>query len=138
MIKKISENEIEKTYELLLNYDKNIKNHYDLKNYINSDIYNVYVYVINNKIVGVIIYTILCDEAEILLIFIDENNRNKGIATSLITSIEDKKVKSILLEVSTKNEKALALYKKLNFKLINIRKNYYKDSDAYVLRKELV
>ena len=138
MIKKISENEIEKTYELLLNYDKYIKKHYDLKNYINSDVYNVYAYIINNKIVGVIIYTILCDEAEILLIFIDENNRNKGIATSLITSIEDKKVKSILLEVSTKNEKALALYKKLNFKLINIRKNYYKDSDAYVLRKELV
>lgn len=136
MIKKISENEIEQTYELLLTYDKNITKHYDLKNYINSDIYNVYAYEINNKIVGIIIYTILCEEAEILLIFVDENYRNKGIATLLINSIEEKNVKSILLEVSTKNDSALALYNKLNFKLINIRKNYYKDSDAYVLRKE--
>lgn len=136
MIKKISENEIEQTYELLLNYDKNIMKYYDLKNYINSDIYNVYAYEINNKIVGIIIYTILCEEAEILLIFVDENYRNKGIATLLINSIEEKNVKSILLEVSTKNDSALALYNKLNFKLINIRKNYYKDSDAYVLRKE--
>mgnify|MGYP004516559729 FL=1 len=136
MIKKISENEIEQTYELLLNYDKNIMKYYDLKNYINSDIYNVYAYEINNKIVGIIIYTILCEEAEILLIFVDENYRNKGIATLLINSIEEKNVKNILLEVSTKNDSALALYNKLNFKLINIRKNYYKDSDAYVLRKE--
>lgn len=136
MIKKISENEIEQTYELLLNYDKNIMKYYDLKNYINSDIYNVYAYEIDNKIVGIIIYTILCEEAEILLIFVDENYRNKGIATLLINSIEEKNVKSILLEVSTKNDSALALYNKLNFKLINIRKNYYKDSDAYVLRKE--
>lgn len=136
MIKKISENEIEQTYELLLTYDKNITKHYDLKNYINSDIYNVYAYEINNKIVGIIIYTILCEEAEILLIFVDENYRNKGIATLLINSIEEKNVKNILLEVSTKNDSALALYNKLNFKLINIRKNYYKDSDAYVLRKE--
>lgn len=136
MIKKISENEIEQTYELLLNYDKNIMKYYDLKNYINSDIYNVYAYEIDNKIVGIIIYTILCEEAEILLIFVDENYRNKGIATLLINSIEEKNVKNILLEVSTKNDSALALYNKLNFKLINIRKNYYKDSDAYVLRKE--
>lgn len=136
MIKKINENEIEQTYELLLNYDKNIMKYYDLKNYINSDIYNVYAYEINNKIVGIIIYTILCEEAEILLIFVDENYRNKGIATLLINSIEEKNVKNILLEVSTKNDSALALYNKLNFKLINIRKNYYKDSDAYVLRKE--
>lgn len=136
MIKKISENEIEQTYELLLNYDKNIMKYYDLKNYINSDIYNLYAYEIDNKIVGIIIYTILCEEAEILLIFVDENYRNKGIATLLINSIEEKNVKNILLEVSTKNDSALALYNKLNFKLINIRKNYYKDSDAYVLRKE--
>lgn len=138
MIKKISENEIEQTYELLLNYDKNITKHYDLKNYINSDIYNVYAYEINNKIVGIIVYTILCEEAEILLIFVNENYRNKGIATLLINSIEEKNVKNILLEVSTKNDSALALYNKLNFKLINIRKNYYKDSDAYVLRKEFL
>ena len=39
----------------------------------------------------------------------------------------------IMLEVSVDNKNAIKLYKKFNFKIINIRKNYYDNIDAYVM-----
>ena len=52
-------------------------------------------------------------------------------------NINHLKSKSILLEVSSKNRNAYNLYSKLGFKIINIRKNYYADSDAYVMKLEV-
>ena len=42
--------------------------------------------------------------------------------------------KTITLEVSSKNEAAIALYKKSDFKEVGIRKNYYEDSDAIIMK----
>ena len=39
----------------------------------------------------------------------------------------------MLLEVRCDNINAIKLYKKYNFKIINIRKNYYENNDAYVM-----
>ena len=39
----------------------------------------------------------------------------------------------ILLEVRCDNNNAIKLYKKYNFKIINIRKKYYDNMDAYVM-----
>ena len=39
----------------------------------------------------------------------------------------------IMLEVRCDNIYAIKLYKKYNFKIINIRKNYYLNNDAYVM-----
>ena len=33
------------------------------------------------------------------------------------------------------NEKAIKLYENMNFKIINIRKKYYNDIDAYVMER---
>ena len=42
--------------------------------------------------------------------------------------------KTITLEVSNKNENAILLYKKCGFKEVGIRKKYYIDSDAIVMK----
>lgn len=44
------------------------------------------------------------------------------------------KDKRILLEVSIQNKAAFLLYRKLGFQTIDIRKNYYHDSDACVMQ----
>ena len=41
----------------------------------------------------------------------------------------------IILEVASNNEPAINLYKKCGFKIINIRKKYYKNIDALVMEK---
>ena len=40
-----------------------------------------------------------------------------------------------LLEVSINNYIAIKLYENMNFKIINIRKKYYNDIDAYVMER---
>ena len=75
---------------------------------------------------------------ELETIIVSEYARNNGIATSLIKHfIKNYTINGdqIFLEVSCKNEQALKLYKKFDFNIINIRKKYYGDSDAYVMKK---
>ncbi|MGN1379229.1 MAG: GNAT family N-acetyltransferase [Bacilli bacterium] len=138
MIRKVFNEDINFLNIFLRKFDNNFEKHFNLTNYINNEIYNVLVYTISDQIVGFILSTTMYDESEIYIIFVDEKSRKKGIATKLINyHISQLSSKSILLEVSSKNEVAINLYKKLNFKIINIRKNYYKDSDAYVMKLEV-
>ena len=44
---------------------------------------------------------------------------------------------TILLEVNTMNYKAISLYEKYGFKEYGTRKNYYGNSDAILMKKEL-
>ena len=43
------------------------------------------------------------------------------------------KFEKIMLEVRCDNSSAIKLYKKFNFKIINIREKYYDGQDAYVM-----
>lgn len=78
------------------------------------------------------------DYYELELIIVSENSRKQGIGTKLINHFIDnflKKDDIILLEVSCENKVAINLYKKFNFEIINIRKKYYNNVDAYVMKK---
>lgn len=137
MIREINDNDIETISNLVYDFDQHFSKHYDLNYYLDNKIYKIFVYE-KEYIRGVIIATVLDNDLEILFIYVKNEDRNQGIATSLINYlIKEFNVKNIFLEVSLKNENAICLYKKLGFKIINIRKNYYKDSDAYLMRKEI-
>ena len=43
--------------------------------------------------------------------------------------------KPIMLEVNVKNLPAISLYKKMGFKQISLRKNYYNTDDAIIMRR---
>lgn len=137
MIRFINLNDIDFLNSWLKDFDSNFSNHYDLKYYLNNkDIYVCLGYELNKKIVGFILAMKLFDESEILILYVDKLFRKKGIAKKLINYlISPINSKSILLEVSNENLPALNLYDKFGFKIINIRKKYYQDSDAYVMRK---
>lgn len=88
-----------------------------------------------NRCIGYVLYQKIPSEnlIELHKILIDPLYRNQQYGTFLIKKTIQywKKLKyynKILLEVSEENHQAIHLYKKLGFKVINIRKNYYKDN----------
>ena len=136
MIRELRNADIDDLTELLLNYDKKIENHFNFKDYLENDIYSQYVYVIDDKIVGYILITIIDYLLEIHLLYVDNLFRNQKIGTKLIDYIINKySSHRFLLEVSINNYIAIKLYENMNFKIINIRKKYYNDIDAYVMER---
>ncbi len=116
------------------------------ESYLN-DAYNnpfnyIYVYELDEKIVGYISYTFDEEIAEMLNFCVDKAMHNNGIGTSLlnysINEFENLKGSSVILEVNSQNINAIKLYQKMGFKQISKRKAYYSDgNDALVLQKLL-
>lgn len=137
MIRELRNADIDDLTELLLNYDKKIENYFNFKDYLKNGIYSQYVYVIDDKIVGYILITIIDDLVEIYLLYVDNLFRNQKIGTKLIDYIINKYSNHrFLLEVAINNYIAIKLYENMNFKKINIRKKYYNDIDAYVMERK--
>ena len=80
-------------------------------------------------------------EYEILLIYVSKNFRKKGLGTKLLKKIEENNsnLKKIYLEVSEKNLQGILFYKKMGFKIVSTRKNYFlirnKNINALVMIK---
>ena len=130
MLNKCSLNDINRIKEL----GKLINNNFDKLNNIEDIINNneIIGYYIDNVLIGFIIYKKLYDVTELLYIVVDKIYRNKDIG-SLLMEYLIKISERILLEVRCDNNNAIKLYKKYNFKIINIRKKYYDNMDAYVM-----
>jgi len=68
--------------------------------------------------------------------------RKKGVAETLLKALlkesQKRGAKEVLLEVDSRNEAALNLYKKLGFKTVGERKNYYgPNTKALILKLTL-
>ena len=135
MIQKINLMDLDIIYNMGSLYDEDFRKKYNLDSYINNDIYIMNCYKENELIKGFIIANRLYENNEILLVYVDEKYRKKGIASKLINSLDNKKGNNILLEVSVENKPAICLYKKLGFDTIDIRKKYYNGVDAYIMKK---
>ncbi len=107
--------------------------------------YDAFTIYFNNILVGYIIAKIAFPETHILNLTISKNFRQKGLGTSLIKLIMNDSIirgtEDIILEVRVNNHEALALYQKLDFKKVGVRKGYYESEegreDAYVLKHKL-
>lgn len=100
------------------------------------------VYEFNDKIVGVLEYSILYERSEINYIYVDDNMRRKNIATQLIEAMisdcHEKNVENITLEVNEQNTKAIGLYQKMEFQEVARRKRYYGDKDAILMERRVM
>ena len=93
-----------------------------------------FVYVLENQIVGFVIYSLIYDRIELNYIYVDKENRNNGIASKLISyMISQNDFQNITLEVNINNKEAISLYKKHGFSVCAIRKNYYNGEDGYLM-----
>ena len=82
-------------------------------------------------------------ESDMMNVAVHPDHRRKGIAEALVTALShDLKEKGnvcLTLEVRDSNTPAIALYEKLGFMQVGLRKNYYRNpkEDARILRKSL-
>jgi len=90
-------------------------------------------YYLDNNLVGFIIYEQNYEVIDIIYIVVDKIYRHKGIGSILMNEVIKKECERIMLEVNVSNTNAIKLYKKFNFKIINIRKNYYENNNGYVM-----
>ena len=97
-----------------------------------------YVYLDNNQPIGLISYSLIYDRIELEYIWTSFIHRKKGIASKLMDKMIEEKVNNFTLEVCTSNESAINLYKKYNFKVVSVRKNYYGCEDAYLMIREMM
>ncbi len=75
-------------------------------------------------------------EVDISSIATVKERRRQGLARELLSyAVSHSSVKSMALEVSTKNEGAINLYKNFGFTLVAFRKGYYSNGeDAFIMR----
>ncbi|PPD25630.1 MAG: ribosomal-protein-alanine N-acetyltransferase RimI [Hyphomicrobium sp.] len=96
---------------------------------------------------GYIIGRIVADEAEILSLGIAEEARRLGHASGLVAQLGERAyamgAARLYLEVAAGNGPAIALYQRLEFKRLGVRRGYYRQAgrmaeDALLLGRDLV
>ena len=99
-------------------------------------------YIEDNKVIGVLKYSLIYDRMEIDNIEVIPEYRGKGIGTKLMSYLVslaiEKRVVNITLEVRISNEVARHLYKKFGFREVALRKFYYGDEDGILMEKQVM
>ena len=103
----------------------------------------VFGLLLSNLLIGICVFHVVLDEAQINYFVINEKYREKGFGSYLMSYLINQSSKSNLrklsLEVSHTNDIADRFYSSFDFSTVGIRKNYYKDgSDALLKEKNLI
>lgn len=136
-IKKISKNDLDQLVNISLERFKNES----WSNEQYSEAYNDNNYVFlgcfdNEKLLSFLVANESTDDVNILMLATSENNKNNGYAKSLIEYLQSyvkKQSKTLSLEVKENNLTAINLYTKLEFKVVYVRKHYYKDGQNAII-----
>lgn len=132
MVNNCKINDVEKIRELGKLINANFDKVNDIERLINED--KIIGYYDNDNLVGILIFEQLYEVIDLLYIVVEPIYRRKNIGTELIKYLIDNfTFEKIMLEVKCDNKNAIKLYKKFNFKIINIREKYYDNQDAYVM-----
>tara|TARA_B100002019_G_scaffold284731_1_gene292775 strand:+ start:366 stop:806 length:441 start_codon:yes stop_codon:yes gene_type:complete len=95
-----------------------------------------------NLVIGICVFHVVVDEAQINFFVVNPKYRKKGFGTYLMSYLikecEKLNIKKLFLEVSHKNFTAEKFYSRFDFSTVGIRRNYYKDgTDALLKEKRL-
>ena len=97
---------------------------------------------IKNLVIGICVFQVVLDEAQINYFVVNKKFRKKGfgsyLMSYLIKKCEKLNLKKILLEVSESNFNAQKFYSNFNFSTVGIRKNYYKDGSHALLKEKKI
>lgn len=134
MISKLTKEEVQEVIQLGKMLNPNFSKLFHIENLNPNE--TIYIYKENNINKGFIHIQNGLDIIDLLNIIVKPEYQNQGIGSVLLKYIIDNKQdKKIMLEVRSKNINAIKLYQKYDFKIINIRKNYYKDDDAIIMER---
>ena len=134
MISELTKEEVQEVIQLGTMLNPNFSKLFHIENLNPNE--TIYIYKENNINKGFIHIQNGLDIIDLLNIIVKPEYQNQGIGSVLLKYIIDNKQdKKIMLEVKSKNINAIKLYQKYDFKIINIRKNYYKDDDAIIMER---
>ncbi len=92
--------------------------------------------------VGMIVWQVVLDEAEILTLAVLPPARRLGLGRRLLDHAAAEAraagARKLFLEVAVGNEAALALYHSAGFIQVGVRRGYYKGTDALAMRRDLL
>ena len=95
---------------------------------------------LSNLVIGICVFQVVIDEAQINFFVVSQKFRGKGYGTYLmnylIKKCEQLNLKKLLLEVSQSNLTAERFYSRFDFSTVGIRKNYYKDGSNALLKEK--
>ena len=140
-IKHIYEKDIDLCYEL----DSNTISLWSKKQWaqeFKKEGIKVFGILISNLVIGICVFHVVFDEAQINFFVVNRKYRKKGFGTCLmgylIKECEKLNLSRLILEVSHNNHIADKFYSRFDFSTVGIRRNYYKDgSDALLKEKKL-
>lgn len=118
----------------------NYKKLFKLSEILKENYSKIYVYEKDKKVVGFLHATVLYETIDIINIVVDPRYRRNHIASNLfdfLLSEAPDTVCLLTLEVSEKNTIAINFYNNFGFEIINRRKGYYEDCDAYLMGRKI-
>ena len=138
-IKLINEKDIDLCYEL----DSNTISLWSKKKWADEfkkDGTKIFGLLIKNLVIGICVFQVVLDEAQINYFVVNQKFREKGfgsyLMSYLIKKCEKLNLKKLLLEVSQSNITAERFYSRFDFFTVGIRKNYYKDGSHALLKEK--
>ena len=138
-IKQINEKDIELCHEL----DSNTISLWSKKQWakeFKKDGTRIFGILIKNLVIGICVFQVVLDEAQINYFVVNQKFREKGfgsyLMSYLIKKCEKLSLKKLLLEVSQSNVTAERFYSRFDFSTVGIRKNYYKDGSHALLKEK--
>ena len=138
-IKQLNEKDIDLCYELDLN-TISLWSKKQWANEFKKEGTKVFGLLVKNLVIGISVYQVVLDEAQINYFVVNQKFRNKGfgsyLMSYLIKKCEKINLKKLLLEVSQSNFTAERFYNRFNFSTVGIRKNYYKDGSHALLKEK--
>jgi ribosomal-protein-alanine N-acetyltransferase len=138
-VKQINKKDIDLCYEL----DSNTISLWNKEQWVNEfkkDGTKIFGLLIKNLVVGICVFQVVLDEAQINYFVVNKKFRKKGFGSYLmnylIKKCEKLNLKKLLLEVSQRNVTAERFYSRFDFYTVGIRKNYYKDGSHALLKEK--
>lgn len=138
MIRELRKEDLYLFKELSTMYKTNFYELYNVDNIFDNKIERVFVYEDKYDLKGFILIEKCFETLSILHLFVSPDYRKQRIGSLLLDYVlSDTGIQNVILEVDVNNEPAINLYKKFDFKIINTRKKYYGQTDAYVMEKKV-
>ena len=138
-IKQLNERDIELCCEL----DSKTISLWSKKQWANEfkkDGTKIFGLLIKNLVIGICVFQVVLDEAQINYFVVNQKFRKKGFGSYfmsyLIKRFEKLNLRKLLLEVSESNVTADRFYSRFDFYNVGIRKNYYIDGSHALLKEK--
>ena len=140
-IKQINEKDIELCYEL----DSNTISLWSKEQWVQEfkkEGVKVFGLLLSNLVIGICVFHIVLDEAQINFFVVNNKYRKKGFGSYLmiylIKQCEKLNIHKLVLEVSHTNVVAEKFYNRFDFSTVGIRRKYYKDGSDALLKEKIL